>query len=615
MKKENDFFPLYRKKIQKQELKMVGKQIRNYRITKLLKDGSMSKVYLAGHVQLNRKATVHVFDSYLTKDEEFREQFRNHAALIAGLQHPNIANLIDYQEDEASLYLVSEFVEGISLAEYIRTCGAIEETKVIDIFDRVLSAFTYAHRRHVVHGAIKPANIMIMPDDTVKVLGFGITRLSEEATRKTALSEIQPDKMLYQSPEQLHGKAADPQSDVYALGVTLFEMLSGRYPYRIDAIPGSDIFSKIINEPLPPLNQFTPEISKKTQHLVDKATAKKPEERFQDADEFYEDFRQEDPEVLKANERLMAELMQEVVQKAEPEPLIKLPSIAEYTNKKTRKRRITTAVVALALGMSLYFSIPYMITGLDSLTSLLAEKEVAQLVLTRHTSKKETTKKPEKKITITDSAKVPTKPTEVKQAVATVTTTTPAKPVEVPEPPKKVKKDTVAEEVITDEQPEYAYESSGVESSAGNDTLEYEMYENEESENTTADSKSSTLTPLALDLRATINSYYQTMQEKKLSMILTYYSTPLERFFKEQNVSSLQLRKLIQQAWERTPEATYDILWETFKYKIDDDGNYIVDFWMNYKYRRAAREDWRQQRIYTQIKMNPEYKIIYKLGD
>lgn len=277
---------------------LIGKKLLNYRIEKLLGQGGMGEVYLGVHTEIGRKVAIKVISPHLARDPKIQERFKREALILAKLNHPNIVQLYDYwARPEEGLFLIMEYVEGISLDRYIHRVvrGPLPPRQALHIFFQVLDAFQYAHDNGVIHRDIKPSNILIRNDNVVKVLDFGIARIvtpdptsgGEELvlTRTgTTLGTVS-----YMSPEQLRAKSPsdiDHRSDIYSLGIVLFEMLTGREMYDRSQLSEFDILVKIASEPPPSLTELNPKIAPDFEPILQKALAKKREERFQSCQEF-----------------------------------------------------------------------------------------------------------------------------------------------------------------------------------------------------------------------------------------------------------------------------------------------------------------------------------------
>jgi serine/threonine protein kinase len=265
---------------------MIGTQILNYTIISLIGEGGMGSVYLAEHAQVNRKVAIKVLHPQYTKNEEIKIRFKNEASTMAHLQHPNIVTLLDYVEDETGMYLIMEYIKGTPLDEYIsNVTGPMPEEKAVPIMLQVLSGFSYAHTQKVVHRDIKPANIIVCNDGSVKILDFGIARLLGEGNQNLTKTGTQMGTVFYMSPEQVQGKKVDHRSDIYALGVTFYQMLTGVNPYR-GMTTDYEVYNRIVKEDLPDPASIYPGIPSYFKQILNKALAKDVENRFQNCDDF-----------------------------------------------------------------------------------------------------------------------------------------------------------------------------------------------------------------------------------------------------------------------------------------------------------------------------------------
>ncbi len=262
---------------------MIGQQILNYKIEKLIGEGGMGKVFLAQHTQLNRKVAIKVLHSHLTYSQEFRNRFKTEANLLANLQHQNIVTLHDYLENNDFLALIMEFVQGTPLDDYIKQRNYLPENELIPLFSQVLDAFQFAHENGIIHRDIKPANILLTSDGKIKILDFGIAKIKDSLTNTQTGTQM--GTVLYMSPEQIKGQKVDIRSDIYSLGVTLFELATGKMPYN----PNSSIYdvsNAIVHQPLPKPSSINPKISPQLEKIIQKATEKNPDLRFQNCLEF-----------------------------------------------------------------------------------------------------------------------------------------------------------------------------------------------------------------------------------------------------------------------------------------------------------------------------------------
>lgn len=265
---------------------MIGEQILSYKIESLLGSGGVGSVYLASHTQLGRKVAIKVLNPTLVNHNEVKDRFRNEASTLSNLQHVNIVTLYDYLENNTGLFLIMEYAKGKALDDYIsQVSGPIPEQKTIFFFNKILDGMAYAHQQDVVHRDIKPSNIIITEDGNVKILDFGIAKILKSKQDMTKAG-AQLGTVLYMSPEQVKGEQIDPRSDIYSLGVTLFEMLTGKCPYDENQNTEFEVYNKIINQDLPRAKSFYPAVSDKMQAIIDKATHKDPAQRFQSCEAF-----------------------------------------------------------------------------------------------------------------------------------------------------------------------------------------------------------------------------------------------------------------------------------------------------------------------------------------
>lgn len=262
---------------------MIGKVLNSrYKVTELLGEGGMALVYEAKDLLLDRWVALKVLRPQLVSDKDFVRRFHREAKAVASLSHPNIVNIYDIGQDKDIHYLVMENIRGENLNEMIKREGVLPPTTALEIAIQICEALVVAHRNNIVHCDIKPHNILITKDSRrVKVTDFGIARAVNSAT--LAQTETVIGTAHYFSPEQARGETINASSDLYSLGVVLYEMLTGQVPFRGDS-PITVALKHINEEPLPPssLNESLP---KRIDKLVLKVLAKDPTKRFADASE------------------------------------------------------------------------------------------------------------------------------------------------------------------------------------------------------------------------------------------------------------------------------------------------------------------------------------------
>ncbi len=260
------------------ELK-TGSVLRDYQIDRLLGKGGMGTVYLGKEWLLDRSIAIKELYSYLSQDSGFVRRFRNEAKLQSILKHKNVVSLYCFFYHNDKYYMVMEYAKGITLKQLIKQIGPIPEKRALGIISQILSALEYAHAQGVIHRDIKPSNIMIDKNDHVMVLDFGIARAMGD--RGFTQTGQQLGTISYMSPEQVKSdKNINEKTDIYSLGVTLFEMLSGRNAYDLDTQSNYDIMSSIVSKELPDPREYYPHISDQTVELLKLMTVKNREERI-----------------------------------------------------------------------------------------------------------------------------------------------------------------------------------------------------------------------------------------------------------------------------------------------------------------------------------------------
>lgn len=256
-----------------------------YEIIELVGSGGMSEVYKAKDHKLNRYVAVKVLKREFSDDRNFVSKFRVEAQSAAGLSHPNIVNVYDVGEDEGIYYIVMEFVEGITLKEYIMDHGRLPAEQALDFALQIASGIEVAHQNHTIHRDIKPQNIIVSKNGTLKVTDFGIARA---ATSNTVASNAM-GSVHYISPEQARGGYSDEKSDIYSLGITLYEMVTGRVPFEGDNNVTVALMH-IQGEMIPP-REYYPDIPASLEKVILKCTQKKPERRYLTASALIADLR------------------------------------------------------------------------------------------------------------------------------------------------------------------------------------------------------------------------------------------------------------------------------------------------------------------------------------
>ncbi len=267
---------------------MKGQKINDrYQIIKSIGEGGMANVYLAYDTILDRNVAVKVLRGDLAQDEKFVRRFQREALSASSLSHPNIVEVYDVGEDNGSYYIVMEYIEGKHLKELLKKRGKLTLTEVIDIMSQICDGMATAHDSYIIHRDIKPQNIMILDSGLVKITDFGIA-MALNSTQLTQTNSVM-GSVHYLPPEQASGKGSTMQSDIYSMGILMFELLTGKLPFRGDN--AVEIALKQLKEPIPNLKELVPELPNSIVNIVKRATAKNPKNRYNDAREMLNDIK------------------------------------------------------------------------------------------------------------------------------------------------------------------------------------------------------------------------------------------------------------------------------------------------------------------------------------
>ena len=285
---------------------LVGRTIGHYKISESIGTGGMGEVYLATDITAGRKAALKLLPLRFTGDAERLKRFQQEARAVVGLNHPNILTVYEIGEDHSSNYIASELIEGETLRQHLMR-GRMELVEAVDVATQVASALVAAHNAGIVHRDIKPENIMLRPDGYVKVLDFGIAKLAEQEVpvnmpRDEALLVVETNlgsilgTVRYMSPEQACGGQVDKTTDIWSLGVVLYEMVTGHAPFTGDPPSQSygaagtprEVMSSILEKEPPPLTHYIANAPAELQQIISKALRKDREQRYRSAHELLE---------------------------------------------------------------------------------------------------------------------------------------------------------------------------------------------------------------------------------------------------------------------------------------------------------------------------------------
>ncbi|MCB0212877.1 MAG: protein kinase [Anaerolineae bacterium] len=256
---------------------LTGHQFGPYRITAPLGEGGMAAVYKAYQPSVDRYVAIKVLPQHFAKDQQFVQRFEREAKVLAKLQHPNILPVHDYGQSDGYTYIVMPMVEGGDLSELMQG-KKLPHTDVMRIVSQVGDALDYAHAQGVVHRDIKPSNILLDPRGNCLLTDFGLAKMVAGASEKLTATGFVVGTPSYMAPEQGLGEPADGRSDIYALGVILYELLTGQVPFQAETPIA--IVMKHIHDPLMPPREFQADISEAVERVILKALAKEPKDRF-----------------------------------------------------------------------------------------------------------------------------------------------------------------------------------------------------------------------------------------------------------------------------------------------------------------------------------------------
>jgi beta-lactam-binding protein with PASTA domain/tRNA A-37 threonylcarbamoyl transferase component Bud32 len=353
-------------------MSLVGQVFSNrYRIEREIAQGGMAEVYLARDQSLDRLVALKALFPEFAREPSFVERFRREAQAAANLNHPNIVAIYDWGQEDGTYFIVMEYVEGRSLRDLIRSEGALDPGHAADITAEIASALAFAHRSGVVHRDVKPGNVLLTQSGTVKVTDFGIARAgtSDGLTQTGSVMGT----ATYFSPEQAQGLAVDGRSDVYSVGVVLYELVCGVPPFAADS-PVSVAYKHVREEPVPP-SRRNPDVPPALEQIILSALAKDPEHRYQSADDLRADllrFRRGRPLAAAPVTAIVAEVPTTAVANAGMSAYASTATIASprvpvdqtvVYNQQPRRRRhpatftlLTLLVLAAVVGGILYAS-------------------------------------------------------------------------------------------------------------------------------------------------------------------------------------------------------------------------------------------------------------------
>jgi|GEM_PF-1908494 len=312
---------------------MIGTTLENYEVESLLGEGGMGSVYLATDNLLGRKVAIKNLKGHLSGDSSFRERFISEARILARLSHPHIALLYNYIQKGEDSYMIMEFVQGRTIDSLVKTYGALPYQVVVPVICQALEGLQHAHSRHVLHRDLKPANIMITDDAVVKIMDFGIARIAGEAGRLTRVKSV-IGTLEYIAPELIDGGDPSVSSDIYALAVTMYEMLTGTVPFS-----GSgeyDLMKNIVTGITKDTGKIKQKVPVKLAAILLKAMDKKAAARYHDAGSFRRALQEFYPGIQEINLDILKN--QRPAEKHHTPPVVK-PTVRALTPETTIVRK------------------------------------------------------------------------------------------------------------------------------------------------------------------------------------------------------------------------------------------------------------------------------------
>jgi len=266
---------------------LIGKEVDNYKILEVIGRGGMGVVFKAMDMNLEKLVALKMIDPFLSRDENFLQRFKTEARALARLENQNIVGVYALRETEYGLFMVMEYVSAKTIAEWLKEKGRFNAPETIAIGSQIINAIRHAHKVGVIHRDIKPNNVLLNEDGTVKVMDFGLAKVIQEGGTQNTVTHAAAGTLYYMSPEQVKGlKNVDKRSDIYSIGMTLYEMLAGRTPFE----KGESEFviqKQIVEGKIPPPTKYNPLIPKELVKVIMKAMDKEPEKRFQGTGEMF----------------------------------------------------------------------------------------------------------------------------------------------------------------------------------------------------------------------------------------------------------------------------------------------------------------------------------------
>ena len=286
----------------------IGLLVENrYRVTARIGHGGMAEVYEANDIINRRQVAIKLIREDVMKNPINLRRFRNEATIAASLNHPNIVKVYNHGTVDGKPYIANEFIKGQTLKDSLDFRGALPIQEVISYMLQLTSALFYAHQHNIIHRDVKPQNIYVMPDGTIKLGDFGIAQIEGSSDSLTKTSEI-VGSVHYLAPEISRGGEASIYSDIYSAGITFFELVTAHVPFDKDT--PVNIAVAHVKEKFPSPKKYIPSCPKEIEKIIFKATKKSPKDRYKNAQEFYDDLLRvkNSPDIMKEKKSFFAKL-------------------------------------------------------------------------------------------------------------------------------------------------------------------------------------------------------------------------------------------------------------------------------------------------------------------
>ncbi len=280
---------------------MIGQIIDNYKILEVIGRGGMGVVYKATDLNLQKTVALKMIDPFYARNESFLKRFRTEAIALAKLENKNIVGVYALRETDNGIFMVMEYVMAKTVSDWLKEKGPFSINDTVKIIRQLLNAIGHAHKVGVIHRDIKPNNILLCEDGTVKVMDFGLAKLIQEHGEQSTLTQT-AGTLYYMSPEQIKGAKIDNRTDIYSIGMTIYEMLTGRTPFEKDA-GEYNIQKQIIEGKIESPEKYNPGIPKYFVKFIMKALEKNPDKRFQDVTSMLSELYQFDTTETSSNDK------------------------------------------------------------------------------------------------------------------------------------------------------------------------------------------------------------------------------------------------------------------------------------------------------------------------